>query len=786
MLSRFRWNKYSNDRELHKIGRNLHKIDRHYQLMREKSDEELLKTTQYLKSEIKRSRRTKDLRCQAFALVKEAARRILGIEMHDVQLIGGWILSDGKIAEMATGEGKTIVSLLPAYWFALHGKGVHVVTVNEYLAKRDYEEMGKVFRFLGLTVGLNLSTCDESEKKNAYQKDITYGVCNEFGFDYLRDHLVFDPNKRVQRPLAFAIIDEVDSILIDEARTPLIIASKTKAAPDLYYICARFVKGLREGRDYEVDRETKQVIFTESAVHKIEATFMIDNLYDLENTTVYHYLLQSLRAKVLMQRDVDYIVGNNEVKIVDAFTGRILEGRNFSEGLHQAIEAKEGLPLSEENRIHAMITVQKYFSLYEQVAGMSGTIKTEEEEMRWIYGLEVISVPTHKPVIRKDYEDVIFATKEAKYKRIIEEIKERHQKGQPVLVGTTSILQSEELAARLRNEKLPFQLLNAKTEEEEAEIIAKAGTKGAITIATNMAGRGTDIRLGEGVAELGGLHVIGTERHESRRIDHQLRGRAGRQGDPGSSQFFLSLEDELIQRFAHEEACVLREQWRWGEDGVNEGKLQFFFDRVQKRVEQQMFDLRTLVFRLDSVIHEQRQTFYHHRTKILEGGEMESLLDQHVKKYLSHLVESYCQDGKFPEEWKIEYVLQKSGLDQWVTIDSKEIWERKQIEDALNDTWTRLFVAYLAEQDRDSWQQRWRRIYLQTIDNTWVDHLEVLHHVKQGIHYRAYANRDPVQAYQEEAWNLYGKMEKRVQKTISKRLIREIKNILKQPLKKTG
>jgi preprotein translocase subunit SecA len=769
--------------QIRRIKGHLKEIDRYYKSIKEKNDNELAELTDYLKKEVQIGN-TDKLRCQAFALVKEAVRRVLGITMHDVQLIGGWVLADGKIAEMATGEGKTIVSTLPAYWFALQGKGVHVITVNEYLAKRDYEEMGKVFKFLGLSVGLNLSGYSEQDKRAAYQKDITYGICNEFGFDYLRDHLVLQPDRQVQRPLAFAIIDEVDSVLIDEARTPLIIAGKTKAAPDLYYICARFVEGLREGKDYEIDRETKQVMFTETAIHKIEATFMLENLYDLENTSVYHYLLQSLRAKTLMQRDVDYIVSDQQVKIIDAFTGRILEGRNFSDGLHQAIEAKENVPLSEENRTHAVITVQKFFSLYERIAGMTGTIKTEEEEIGSIYGLEVISIPTHKPVVRKDYEDVVFLTKEEKYASIIKEIQERHRVGQPVLVGTTSIQQSEEIAERLKQINLPFQLLNAKKEKEEAEIIAKAGLKGAITIATNMAGRGTDIRLGQGVAELGGLHVIGTERHESRRVDNQLRGRSGRQGDPGSSQFFLSLEDELIERFAYEEALTLREKWRWGENGTSDEKVRAFIERVQKQVEQQMFEIRSLVFRLDTVIHEQREMFYCHRDQVLAREEIEELIKQHTKAYFSDLVSKYCPEDKLSEEWNVSGLLQKVGMQS--SIDIREIYGNDDVSNWLLEAWENRWHLFLSRQDIVSWRQRWHQSYLRIIDWAWVEHIEILDQVKQGIHYRAYANRHPVEAYREEAWELYARMEQRVRERISQQLIQEVNNQLQQPVKKTG
>jgi preprotein translocase subunit SecA len=715
-----------------------------------------------------------ELRIQAFALVKEVVRRVNKISMHDVQLIGAWILCDGKISEMMTGEGKTLVSLIPAYWFALQRKGVHMITVNEYLAKRDYEIMNTVFQHLGLSVGLNTTCLSEQEKKAAYLQDITYGTCTEFGFDYLRDQMVMDLNQRVQRELSFAIIDEVDSILIDEARTPLIIAGKTKAAPDLYFVCARFVKGLKEERDYEVDWQTNQVMFTEMAIKKIEATFMIENLYELEHTTVYHYLLQSLRAKVLMQRDVDYIVSDSKVHIIDAFTGRILEGRQFSEGLHQAIEAKENVTLSEENRTHATITIQKFFGLYKQIVGMTGTIKTAEEEMNHIYGLEVVSVPTHTPVIRQDYDDVIYLTKNAKYERVITEIQYRHGQGQPVLVGTTSVQQSEYIANRLAELKLPHQVLNAKSEKEESETIARAGLKGAITIATNMAGRGTDIRLAEGVAELGGLHVIGTERHESRRVDNQLRGRSGRQGDPGSSQFFLSLEDDLVERFASDEVEDMRAKWFWGSEGCSGGKIQAFMENVQKSVEQQMLAIRSIVFRLDAIVHEQRQSFYKQRNEVLDDKAMSNLLFQTVTSYLKRLIDKYCPENSAPEEWDILQLNREVGDVDFFSIDPNLFVGRQDIIKNLINQWTASWNEIQNEHMKSNGDQIWRAYYIQIIDRYWLEHMETLQHLKQGIHYQAYALKDPLQTYQDEAWKLFGHMGSYIIQTISQKVIKEV------------
>ncbi|SDO56819.1 preprotein translocase subunit SecA [Paenibacillus sp. yr247] len=775
MLSNLRrWIGNKNHREIDKIRKNvLPHIDKHYQSIQHKSC--LLDANNELRISLQKGADHNDLQFHAFALVKEAVRRTLGITMHDVQLIAGWILCKGKVTEMMTGEGKTIVSLMPAYWFGLQGKGLHMVTVNEYLAKRDYEEMSKVFQLLGLSVGLNLANSSEHEKRKAYLEDITYGTCTEFGFDYLRDHMVMHSEQRVQRELSFAIVDEIDSVLIDEARTPLIIAGKTKAAPDLYYVCARFVQRLQEVRDYEVDGESKQVMFTESAIKKIEATFMIDNLYELEHTTLYHYLLQSLRATILMQRDVDYIVADNKVQIIDAFTGRILEGRQFSEGLHQAIEAKENVPLSEENRTYATITVQKLFGLYKQIAGMTGTIKTEEEEMLQIYGMEVVTVPTHKPVIRQDYEDVIFLTKEAKYDRVIAEILKRHEQSQPVLVGTTSVQQSEDIANRLSRLSVPCQVLNAKTEKEEADMVARAGLKGAITISTNMAGRGTDIRLGEGVAELGGLHIIGTERHESRRVDNQLRGRSGRQGDPGSSQFFLSLEDELVERFAIDDVEELREKWRWGNEGVTGGKLQDFMGNVQKHVEQQALSIRSMVFRLDSIVHDQRQSFYQQRNEVLQGIEWPTQLSQSVIYYKTKLIKKCCPENKVPEEWDILQLKREFGHDGLFLYDINNLHDQQGVLDQVIMCWTNTWNEFLTDIEPSYWQEKWCEPYIQIIDRCWLDHLETLQQLKQGIHYQAYAQKDPIQVYQDEAWQLYDKMGDRIKKLVSQKVIQEVK-----------
>jgi len=781
LISRLKgWLPDRNAREVLRIRKHvLPNIENEYRSLQQSKD--LQEATLRLRSRLKKGDNQDELLFQAFALVKEAVRRTFGLIMHDVQLTGGWLLCQGKIAEMMTGEGKTVTSLLPAYWFGLQGKGVHMITVNEYLARRDCEEMGHVFQLLGLTVGLNMAGLIAQEKKLAYLQDITYGTCTEFGFDYLRDHMVTTPEQRVQRGLAYALIDEIDSVLIDEARTPLIIASKSQAPPDLYQVCARFLQRLQEKRDYEVDWESRQVMFTESAVRKIEAIFRLDNLYEVEHATVYHYLLQGLRAKALLKRDIDYMVADNKVHLIDAFTGRVLEGRQFSEGLHQAIEAKERVPLSEENRTCATITVQKLFSLYDKITGMSGTISTDTQEIRHIYGLDVVTVPTHKPGIRHDEDDLIFPTIEAKVDAVVEEILHRHVQRQPVLIGTTSVRQSEILAKRLAAHHVPFQLLNAKSEDREAEMIAGAGLPGAITIATNMAGRGTDIRLGEGVPALGGLHIIGTERHESRRIDNQLRGRAGRQGDPGSSQFLLSLEDELVARFAFEEAGELSADWPKGglgsKQGVRGGQIQAFMNKVQQTAEMQLSSVRSMVFRLDAIVHEQRQAFYRQRDAVLLHKELHNLLSLSVLYDVKRLTKKHCPEEKVPEEWDLRRLQQDLGVEGALGMDESDFHDyhdQEHVCSLLEASWTLKWHDFLKVHDTPDWQRLWRAQYLSMVDSCWLDHLETLQHLKQGIHYHQYAQKDPVQIYQDEAWRLFERMSDRIHKQVSQTLMREM------------
>ncbi|MGA9226951.1 MAG: preprotein translocase subunit SecA, partial [Mesobacillus sp.] len=524
----------SNEKRLKKYRDLVEQINQLESTIEKLTDDELKNKTLFFKEQLANGKTVDDIKVEAFAVVREASKRILGMRHYDVQLIGGLVLNDGSIAEMPTGEGKTLVASLPSYLRALEGKGVHVITVNDYLASRDRNQIGRIHEFLGLTVGLNIPMMQADEKQAAYQADITYGIGTEFGFDYLRDNMVASVAQRVQRPYHFAIIDEIDSVLIDEAKTPLIIAGKMESSADLHFIAARLAKRFVKDVDYSFDEETKATSLTDTGINKVEKAFGVDNLYDLEHQTLYHYVIQAVRAHVMFELDVDYIVKDGKIMLVDMFTGRIMEGRTMSDGLHQALEAKEGVEVTDENKTQASITVQNYFRMYPLMSGMTGTAKTEESEFRQVYGMDVIQIPTNKPVVREDLADLVFETKEQKYTAVTKEVKERHAKGQPVLIGTTSILQSEKVAEYLDEENLSYQLLNAKTVEQEVQLISQAGQHGRITIATNMAGRGTDILLGEGVAELGGLHVIGTERHESRRVDNQLKGRSGRQGDLGS------------------------------------------------------------------------------------------------------------------------------------------------------------------------------------------------------------------------------------------------------------
>ncbi|WP_041639088.1 accessory Sec system translocase SecA2 [Anoxybacillus flavithermus] len=735
------------------------------------TDDELRAKTNEFKQRLAQGETVFDIQAEAFATVREASKRVLGMRHFDVQLIGGLVLSEGNIAEMATGEGKTLVASAPSYLRALEGKGVHVITVNDYLAKRDRDLIGQIHEFLGLSVGLNLPHMSPEEKKAAYHADITYGVGNEFGFDYLRDHMAYSVADRVQRPFHYAIIDEVDSVLIDEAKTPLIIAGKTGVSSELSYLCARIVKHFVRDEDYEYDEETKTVNLTERGIEKIEKGFGIDNLYDLEHQVLYHYVIQALRAYVMFTRDVDYIVKDGKVLLIDMFTGRPMEGRSLSNGLHQAIEAKEGLELTEENKIQASITIQNYFRLYPILSGMTGTAKTEEKEFQTLYGMDVVQIPTNRPVIRQDSPDRVFATVDAKYKAVAKEAKRVHATGQPMLIGTTSILQSEKVAKYLAEEGLPFQLLNAKSVEQEVELISRAGQKGQITIATNMAGRGTDIMLGEGVAELGGLYVLGTERHESRRIDNQLKGRAGRQGDPGRSQFFISLEDDMFRRFAKDELEKIKKSLQVNDEGeVLNKDIHEFVNRVQRICEGSNFSIREYNLKLDDVLNEQRRTIYTLRNRVLEADDVISIVVHMVPSFLEREVAYTCPEDVIPEEWDIARLVETVQKVTNEHMDVAGVVEQKEVEAIVQQaiaSWESRVHAFTYTEE-----QQWalKRALLSLIDFHWTKHLEAMELLKEGIGLRYYGQEDPMRQYAKEGLELFTLMYHRLEKDASQQL----------------
>jgi len=740
------------------------------------TDEELRNKTIQFKEQMKEGSRLEDLIPEAFAVVREASKRVLGLRHYDVQLMGGLALFEGNIAEMATGEGKTLVASLPSYLRALEGKGVHVITVNDYLAKRDHDLIGQVHEFLGLSVGLNIPEMTPEDKKKAYMADITYGVGNEFGFDYLRDNIAQSKDQRVQRPLYYAILDEIDSVLIDEAKTPLILAGKSTVSKDLFYITAQIVKGMENEKHFTYDPETKAVSLTDEGITLVEEAFGIENLYDIEHQTLYHYLIQSLRAEVMFKRDVDYIVRDGAVHLVDAFTGRIMDGRSLSNGLHQAIEAKEGLKLTDENKTQASITIQNYFRRYPILSGMTGTAKTEEKEFQTIYGMDVIQIPTNRPVIRQDLPDQVYLTVKQKYKAVTEEVKRRHEKGQPVLIGTTSIQQSEILAEYLDQAHLPYQLLNAKSVEQESQMIALAGQKGQITISTNMAGRGTDILLGEGVAELGGLHVIGTERHESRRIDNQLKGRAGRQGDPGSSQFFLSLEDELVKRFAEDDLEKKRQSIKTDEKGkILNTWIHDFFDKTQKICEGSNFSIREYTLKLDNVVSEQRNVIYEVRDNILFKDNMLEIVYPMVENEAKRVIEAHCPEHVIPENWDLD-ALQKElnrVIAHFGSINEKML-DVSDIQDLVSDRLHEYKTRLEMKAEDESFQQFLKFILLTTIDDQWMNHLEKMEELKEGIGLRGYGQMDPIIMYEKEGFDVFKETFETIEKMIAIQLTKYV------------
>ena len=751
------------DREIKRIVRIVDKIEALDEKMQRLTDAELRAKTDEFKERLKNGETLDDILPEAFAVVREASWRTLGMKHFRVQLIGGVVLHQGRIAEMKTGEGKTLVATLPAYLNALTGKGVHIVTVNDYLAKRDREWMGKIYEFLGLTVGVIVHDLDAEERRAAYNADITYGTNNEFGFDYLRDNMVIYKEEMVQRELNFAIIDEVDSILIDEARTPLIISGAGDKSTYLYKYADSFVKILKKDEDFKVDEKQHAVTLTESGVEKAEKYFNLENYADPENIEIQHHVIQALKAHNLMKRDIDYVVKDGEVIIVDEFTGRLMYGRRYSDGLHQAIEAKEGVKVERESKTLATITFQNYFKLYRKISGMTGTAQTEENEFREIYGLDVVVIPTNKPMIRVDHPDVVYKTEKAKFNAIVEEIVETHRKGQPVLVGTISIEKSEMLSDMLKKRGIPHQVLNAKYHEKEAEIISHAGEKGMVTIATNMAGRGTDIKLQDGVQELGGLKIIGTERHESRRIDNQLRGRAGRQGDPGSSRFYISLEDDLMRLFGSDRIKGVVERLGLPDDEPIESKMvSNAIEQAQKKVEGNNFEIRKSLLQFDNVMNKQREIIYEQRRKVLEGENLRGNILEMVKDVVEAAVDAHTSDERHREDWDIkgivtylEDVFIPRGL---LKVEELQEMSKDEMKKNILDIAYRLYEEKEKEFEEDQMREIERVILLRAVDLKWMDHIDAMDHLKQGIGLRAYRQRDPVQEYQIEGMNMFEEM----------------------------
>ncbi|QQY80086.1 preprotein translocase subunit SecA [Keratinibaculum paraultunense] len=833
------------DRELKRIEPLVNKIEALDEEMQNLSDEELQYKTIEFKERLNKGENLDDILPEAYAVVREASDRVLGMKHFRVQLMGGIILHQGRIAEMKTGEGKTLVATLPAYLNGLTGEGVHIVTVNDYLAKRDRQWMGKVYEFLGLTVGCIVHGMNNNERKMAYNCDITYGTNNEFGFDYLRDNMVIYKEEMVQRKLNYAIVDEVDSILIDEARTPLIISGRGEQSTELYKMADSFVKTLKgrvigpqeekkdpfdreikeEVVDFIIDEKARSCNLTEKGIKKAESYFGLENLADPNNMEIAHHINQALKARYIMKRDIDYVVQNGEVIIVDEFTGRLMYGRRYSEGLHQAIEAKEGLNIKSESKTLATITFQNYFRMYEKLAGMTGTAKTEEAEFTEIYGMDVVEIPTNRPVIREDFPDVIYKTEEAKFRAIVEEIKQKHSTGQPILVGTISIEKSELLSKMLKKEGIPHQVLNAKYHEKEAEIVAQAGRFGAVTIATNMAGRGTDIVLGgnpeylakldlkkkgyseeiisvvdsfietddeevlkarekykklyekhkeetdknaKKVIEVGGLHIIGTERHESRRIDNQLRGRSGRQGDPGSSRFYISLEDDLMRLFGGDKIKDMVDSLNMPEDEPLEHKLLTkSIENAQKKVEGNNFAIRKHVLQYDDVMNKQREIIYGERKKVLEGENLREHILGMLKNIIENAVDMYTMQSKYPEEWDM------AGLENYLVnlflpkgalkIKNIESLDRDTLVDKIYSIGKKIYEDKEQEIGEETFREIERIILLQVVDSKWMDHIDAMDQLRQGIGLRAYGQEDPVRAYQIEGFDMFEEMNHSIQ-----------------------
>jgi len=748
-----------NDRELKRLSVIVREINDLEPAMMAASDEELKAKTPYFKEKLSNGAEPEDILPEAFAVAREAARRTVQMRPFDVQVIGGLVLHEGKIAEMKTGEGKTLAATMPLYLNALTGKGAHLVTVNDYLAKRDAQWMGPIYEFLGMSIGVVVHGMSDDERRAAYHADITYGTNNEFGFDYLRDNMKFVLEDFVQREFHYAIVDEVDSILIDEARTPLIISGPSEESTDKYYRINQIIPRLKRSQDYTVDEKSRTVVLTEEGVSHVESYLKVTNLFELKNIELLHHVNQALKAHTIFKRDVDYLVRDGKVIIVDEFTGRVMPGRRYSDGLHQALEAKEKVTIEQENQTLASITFQNYFRMYRKLAGMTGTADTEAAEFKKIYNLDVAVIPTNMPMIRADYTDVIYKTEKEKFNAIIEETKELHKTKRPVLVGTISIEKSELLSKYLSRTGIKHHVLNAKHHEKEAEIIAQAGQPGMVTISTNMAGRGTDIKLGDGVAEVGGLHILGTERHESRRIDNQLRGRSGRQGDKGSSRFYLSLEDDLLRIFGGERISSIMERIGIEEDQPIEHRLiSKAIENAQKRVEGQNFEMRKHLLEYDDVMNRQRQVIYEQRKKALRGEELWSDIEEMLEEVVEDLVTEHIDEKRHPEEWNLK------GLDDMVFKqfslrlnlgEQDDGLNREGIEEAILSS----VKALLRNKEKDFGEPLMtyliKVIMLQSIDAHWKDQLLAMDHLKEGIGLRGYGQKDPVREYQKEGYEMF-------------------------------
>ena len=751
------------EREVKRLKPSIEKINSLDESMQKLSDEELKAKTVEFRERLKNGETLDDILPEAFAVVREASSRVLGMKHYDEQLMGGMVLHQGRISEMKTGEGKTLVATLPAYLNGLSEDGVHIVTVNDYLAKRDAEQMGELYEFLGLTTGVIIHDLNNDQRREAYACDITYGTNNEFGFDYLRDNMVIYKEERVQRPLNFAIVDEVDSILIDEARTPLIISGQGEKSTEFYKVADYFAKKLVAEKDFTKDEKANAILLTDEGIKKAEATFKVENYADADNLELQHYVTQALKANFAMRKDKDYMVKDGEVIIVDEFTGRLMEGRRYSDGLHQAIEAKEGVKIARESKTLATITFQNYFRMYKKLSGMTGTALTEEGEFREIYGLDVIVIPTHRPIARIDNPDLVFSTEKGKFEAVASEVAKAYEKGQPVLVGTVSIEKSELVSHLLKKKGIPHQVLNAKFHEQEAEIISHAGEKGMVTIATNMAGRGTDIKLGEGVLELGGLKIIGTERHESRRIDNQLRGRSGRQGDNGESTFFISLEDDLMRIFGSEKIQGVVEKLGLQEDEAIESKMvSKAIENAQKKVEGNNFDIRKTLLGYDNVMNIQREVIYKQRSEVLEGEDVKEEILSMVRELISKAVNTHItgESDNYREEFLhlMVYLQDMCIPPNSVNLPSLENMSNEEISDSLYKTAIDFYENKEEEFTSERLREIERVVLLKAVDTKWMNHIDNMDHLKQGIGLQAFKQIDPVQAYSMEGSEMFDNM----------------------------